>query len=192
MDSRVRAVVWAPTPTDVTQVKSFMGMLTRRKELLSGRIGGASNDLRCTQISQVSVASTFQDIHDLKPLFGLLGELKTARFCRRIHELSCEVGCILWDTRVILPTVRRSMLTELQSCQVELSVMREISLLQYVKRGRNICKTRSALPEVAKQPRMLGGSGGMPPEMRVFVIENAKYVISCLFRLYLTPMTLRK
>ena len=47
-----------------------------------------------------------------------------------------------------------------QSCQVELSVMREISLLQYVKRGRNICKTRSALPEVARQPRMLGGPRG--------------------------------
>ena len=78
-----------------------------------------------------------------------------------------------------------------QSCQVELSVMREISLLQYVKRGRNICKTRSALPEVAKQPRMLGESGGMPPGI-CFVIENAKYVISCLFRLHLIPMTLRK
>ena len=37
---------------------------------------------------------------------------------------------------------------ELQSCQVELSVVREISLLQYVKRGRNICKTRSALPRL--------------------------------------------
>ena len=48
-----------------------------------------------------------------------------------------------------------------QSCQVELSVMREISLLQYVKRGRNIGKTRSALPEVAKHPRMLRGPG--PP-----------------------------
>ena len=48
-----------------------------------------------------------------------------------------------------------------QSCQVELSVMMEISLLQYVKRGRNICKTRSALPEVANQPKMLGGPG--PP-----------------------------
>ena len=56
-----------------------------------------------------------------------------------------------------------------QSCQVELNVMREISLLQYVKRGRNICKTQSALPEVAKQPRMLGRSGGMlpPPEKKL-------------------------
>ena len=31
------------------------------------------------------------------------------------------------------------------------------------------------------------GSGGMPPGFFV-VIENAKYVISCLFRLYLTPL----
>ena len=50
-----------------------------------------------------------------------------------------------------------------QSCQVELSVMREIFLLEYVKRGRNICKTRSALPEVAKQPIMPGGPGAWCP-----------------------------
>ena len=55
-------------------------------------------------------------------------------------------------------------INEYQRCQVELSVMKQISLLQYVKRGRNVCKTRSALPEVAKQPRMLRGSGAMPPE----------------------------
>ena len=35
------------------------------------------------------------------------------------------------------------------------------------------------------------GSGGMPPQ-DFFVIENAIYVISCIFRLYLAPITLRK
>ena len=58
---------------------------------------------------------------------------------------------------------QRSRWNQMQSCQVELSVMQEISLLQYVKRGRHICKTQSALPKVAKQPRMLGRSGGIPP-----------------------------
>ena len=57
--------------------------------------------------------------------------------------------------------------TQMQSSQVEFSMMREISLLQYVKRGINICKTQSALPEVAKQPRMLGRPGGMPPRKQL-------------------------
>ena len=56
-------------------------------------------------------------------------------------------------------------------------------------RGTNICKTQSVLPEVAKQPRMLGRSGGMPPPQEInakVVIENAKYVISCRFLLIFT------
>ena len=51
-------------------------------------------------------------------------------------------------------------MSKYQSCQVELSVMREISLLQYVKRRRNIFKTRSAFPSGCKATENARGVWG--------------------------------
>ena len=98
-----------------------------------------------------------QQLKRVKPTVKTVNAMETLRGC---FECALIGECSKTPQPTFTNTPRKS---AMQSCQIELSVMREISLLQYVKRGRNVCKTRSALPEVAKQPRMLGGPG--PPSI---------------------------
>ncbi|XP_061570024.1 uncharacterized protein K02A2.6-like [Cololabis saira] len=106
---KVRAIVEAPAPTDVSQLRSFLGYLSCTTPVNSQEICRESRgDPVLAQVLDMVSTGRFPRVQDAASTLS--------PFISRKGELTLQQGCLMWGVRVIIPSKLRSrVLSELHT-----------------------------------------------------------------------------